>query len=336
MMTNSWHEDGSTLVLAPKAAVTASAWRHRHILNLDDFTRDEIELILHIADSMKEVLARPIRKVPALRGKTVLTLFYENSTRTRLSFELAAKSLSADVSNLTASSSSVTKGESLIDTFLTLESLGADIVIMRHPQSGAPNVAAQHVKASVINAGDGWHAHPTQALLDMYTMKSHKGDIQGLNVVIVGDVKHSRVARSNIWGLTIMGAEVTLCCPQTLLPVGLDHPGPVFPRVKIEPNIEKAIAGSDVIMVLRLQLERMQSGLLPSMREYIQLYQLSESRLALAKPDALVMHPGPMNEGLEIASAVAHGAQSVINEQVTNGIAIRMALLYLLAGSKKQ
>jgi aspartate carbamoyltransferase catalytic subunit len=336
MTTNIWHDDGSTLVLAPKSAVTASAWRHRHILNLDDFTEDEIELILHIADSMKEVLARPIKKVPALRGKTIVTLFYENSTRTRLSFELAAKSLSADVSNLTASSSSVTKGESLIDTFLTLESLGADIVIMRHPLSGAPNLAAQHTKAAVINAGDGWNAHPTQALLDMYTMRSHKGNLKGLKVVIIGDVKHSRVARSNIWGLTTMGAEVTLCGPQTLLPVGLDNPEPVFPRVKVESDIEKAIEGSDVVMVLRLQLERMQRGLLPSMREYIQLFQLNESRLALAKPDAMVMHPGPMNEGLEISSAVAHGAQSVINEQVTNGVAIRMALLYLLAGSNKQ
>lgn len=335
-MTNIWPEDGSTLVLAPKAAVTASAWRHHHILNLDDFTPDEIELILHIADAMKEVLARPIKKVPALRGKTIVTLFYESSTRTRLSFELAAKSLSADVSNLTASSSSVTKGESLIDTVLTLESLGADIVIMRHPQSGAPNIAARYIKASVINAGDGWHAHPTQALLDMYTMKSHKGDIKGLKVVIVGDVKHSRVARSNIWGLTTVGADVTLCGPQTLLPVGLDKADPIFPRVKIESNIEKAIENADVVMVLRLQLERMQSGLLPSLREYIQLYQLNESRLSLAKPDAVVMHPGPMNEGLEISSAVAHGAQSVVNEQVTNGVAVRMALLYLLAGSKKQ
>ena len=334
-MTLSWHEDGSTLLLTPKAAVTASSWRHHHILDLDDFTADEIELVLHIADAMKEVLARPIKKVPALRGKTVLTLFYENSTRTRLSFELAAKSLSADVSNLAASSSSVTKGESMIDTFLTLESLGADVVIMRHPQSGAPDIASRHVKASVINAGDGWHAHPTQALLDMYTMRAHKGNLKGLKVTIIGDVKHSRVSRSNIWGLTIMGAEVTICCPPTLLPVGLKDADSWFPIVKVEPNIEKAIEGSDVVMVLRLQLERMQSGLLPSMREYIQLYQLNEKRLTLAKPDALVMHPGPMNEGLEIASTVAHCTQSVINQQVTNGVAVRMALLYLLAGGKK-
>jgi aspartate carbamoyltransferase catalytic subunit len=335
-MTTTWHEDGSTLVLTPKAAVTASAWRHHHILDLDDFTPDEIDLVLHIADAMKEVLSRPIKKVPALRGKTILTIFYENSTRTRLSFELAAKSLSADVSNLAASSSSVTKGESLIDTFLTLESLGADVVIMRHPQSGAPNIASRYVKISVINAGDGWHAHPTQALLDMYTMKAHKGKLEGLKVTIIGDVKHSRVSRSNIWGLTTMGAEVTLCSPPTLLPVGLDETDSLFPKVKVELNIEKALKGADVAMVLRLQLERMQNGLLPSMREYLQLYQLNEFRLSLAKPDALVMHPGPMNEGLEISSGVAHCTQSVINEQVTNGVAVRMALLYLLAGGKKQ
>ncbi len=335
-MTTTWHEDGSTLVLTPKAAITASAWRHHHILDLDDFTQDEIELVLHITDAMKEVLARPIKKVPALRGKTVITLFYESSTRTRLAFELAAKSLSADVSNLTASYSSVTKGESLVDTLLTLQSLGADIVVIRHPQSGAPNLASRHTQASVINAGDGWHAHPTQSLLDMYTIRAHKGSLQGLKAVFIGDTKHSRVSRSNIWGLTTMGAEVTLCSPPTLLPVGLDGSGTVFPKVKIESNIEKALKGADIIMVLRLQLERMQSGLLPSIREYIQLYQLNESRLALAKPEALVMHPGPMNEGLEISAGAAHCAKSVINEQVTNGVAVRMALLYLLAGGKKQ
>ncbi len=335
-MTTNWHEDGSTLLLPPKAAVTASSWKHHHLLDLDDFTPDEIELILHISDSMKEVLARPVKKVPALRGRTVMTLFYENSTRTRLSFELAAKSLSADVSNLTASASSITKGESLIDTLLTLESLGADVVIIRHPQSGAPNLAAKHIKGSVINAGDGWHAHPTQALLDMYTMNAHKGAVKGLKVTIIGDTKHSRVSRSNIWGLTIMGAEVTVCSPPTLLPVGLKEPGNLFPKVRIEPDINRALEGADVVMVLRLQLERMQTGLLPGMREYIQLYQLNEERLKRAKPDALVMHPGPMNEGLEISSGVAHGSQSVINEQVANGVAVRMALLYLLAGGKKQ
>lgn len=334
-MTTNWHEDGSTLLLPSKAASTASAWRHHHIFDLDDFTPDEIELVLHVSDAMREVLSRPVKKVPALRGKTVLTLFYENSTRTRLSFELAAKSLSADVSNLAASTSSVAKGESLVDTFLTLESLGADVVIMRHPASGAPNLASHYVKASVVNAGDGWHAHPTQALLDMYTMKSHKGSLQGLKVTIIGDVKHSRVSRSNIWGLNTMGAQVTVCSPPTLLPVGLDKNGSDFPSVKVEMDINKALKDADVVMVLRLQLERMQSGLLPSLREYSQLYQLNDTRLALAKPGALVMHPGPMNEGLEIASSVAHCSQSVINEQVSNGVAVRMALLYLLAGGKK-
>jgi aspartate carbamoyltransferase catalytic subunit len=335
MMTTNWQDDGATIRLTPKAASTASTWRHHHIFDLDDFTQDEIELVLHVSDAMREVLSRPVKKVPALRGKTVITLFYENSTRTRLSFELAAKSLSADVSNLAASTSSVAKGESLVDTFLTLESLGADVIIMRHPASGAPNLAARYVKASIINAGDGWHAHPSQALLDMFTMRVHKGNLQGLKVTIIGDVKHSRVSRSNIWGLHTMGAEVTICSPPTLLPVGLDQAGSGFPPVRVETDIQKALQEADVVMVLRLQLERMQSGLLPSMREYIQLYQLDEARLALAKPDALVMHPGPMNEGLEIASAVAHSNQSVINEQVTNGVAVRMALLYLLAGGKK-
>jgi aspartate carbamoyltransferase catalytic subunit len=208
-------------------------------------------------------------------------------------------------------------------------------VILRHPQSGAPDIVARHIKASVINAGDGWHAHPTQSLLDMYTMRSHRGNLQGLKVVLIGDTKHSRVARSNIWGLTTMGARVTLCSPATLLPAGLGASRSYFPEVAIEPQIEKAVKDADVVMVLRLQLERMQSGLLPSIREYIQLYQLNAARLAMAKPEALVMHPGPMNEGLEISGEVAHGAQSVINEQVTNGVAVRMALLYLLAGSKK-
>jgi aspartate carbamoyltransferase catalytic subunit len=335
MMPTTWHEDGSTLVLTPGASATASAWQHHHILDLDDFTSEEIELVLHITDAMKEVLARPVKKVPALRGKTVVTLFYEASTRTRLSFELAAKSLSADVSNLAASSSSVTKGESLIDTFKTLESLGADIVVIRHPQSGAPNLAAGNIKGSVINAGDGWHAHPSQALLDIYTMKSHKGRLSNLKVTIIGDTRHSRVSRSNIWGLTKLGAEVTVCSPPTLLPVGLNESTGYFPQVKIEPVIEKAIVGADVVMVLRLQTERMQSGLLPSMREYVHLYQLTETRLALAREDAIVMHPGPMNEGLEISSAVARGPKSVISEQVNNGVAVRMALLYLLAGGKK-
>jgi len=320
----------------PETPATTLIWQHHHILDLDDFTTAEIELVLKTADAMQEVLSRPIKKVPTLRGKTIITLFYEPSTRTRSSFELAAKNLSADVVSLTAQASSVTKGESLVDTLSTLEALGADIVIMRHPHSGAPNIAAKQITASIVNAGDGWHAHPTQALLDLYTISQHKGSFKGLKVVIIGDIKHSRVARSNIWGLTTMGAEVTLCCPFTLLPTGLDKQQSQFPRVHIEPNIERALDGADVVMALRLQLERQQSGLLPSIREYIQLYQLTEPRLTQAKADAIVLHPGPVNEEIEISSAVAYGPQSVINEQVSNGVAVRMALLYLLAGGSRR
>jgi len=325
-----------TTQVKPKVAETMPVWRHHHILDLDDFTGEEIELVFHTTKAMKEVLSRPIKRVPTLRGKTIVNLFYEPSTRTRLSFELAAKYLSADVVNLNASVSSVTKGESLVDTLGTLQALGADIVVMRHPHSGAPYIATRYIEASIVNAGDGWHAHPTQALLDLYTLYEHKESLKGLKAVIIGDIMHSRVARSNIWGLTTMGIEVTLCCPPTLLPVGLGEEHRQLPPVNIEPNIELALDGADMVMTLRLQLERQKSGLLPSIREYIQLYQLTEARLARAKPDALVFHPGPVNEGVEISPAVAHGPQSVINEQVANGVAVRMALLYLLSGSQKQ
>jgi aspartate carbamoyltransferase catalytic subunit len=318
----------------PKVPETTPVWRHRHILDIDDFTREEIELVFQTTRAMKEVLSRPIKRVPTLRGKTIVNLFYEPSTRTRLSFELAAKYLNADVVNLNASISSVAKGESLVDTLGTLQALGADIVVMRHPSSGAPHVATRYIEASIVNAGDGWHAHPTQALLDLYTIYEHKGNLKGLKAVIIGDIMHSRVARSNIWGLTTMGIEVTLCCPPTLLPMGLGDQR--LPPVKIEPNIELALDKADVVMTLRLQRERQKSGLLPSIREYINLYQLTEARLVRTKPDALVLHPGPVNEGVEISPAVAHGPQSVINEQVANGVAVRMALLYLLSGSQKQ
>lgn len=335
-MKTTQQKDDPSLLIKPGAPLTLSTWQHRHILDIDDFTQGEIELVFHITDAMKEVLSRPIKKVPTLRGKTIAILFYEPSTRTRVSFELAAKNLSADVVNLSASTSSVTKGESLVDTLSTLQALGANIVVMRHPHSGAPYIATKYLEASIINAGDGWHAHPTQAFLDLYTIREHKGNLKGLKVVIIGDIMHSRVARSNIWGLTTMGAEVTLCCPPTLLPAGLDTKNNYFPKVNIEPSIELALDGADVVMTLRLQKERQQSGLLPSIREYIQLYQLTESRLTRAKPDALVLHPGPVNEGIEISPAVAHGPHSVITEQVTNGVAVRMALLYMLAGGKKQ
>lgn len=317
--------------------VDLSGQRRRHILDLDDFSRDEIVRVLDTADIMKEILQRPIKKVPTLRGKTVVNLFYEASTRTRVSFEMAAKNLGADAVSMTASGSSVTKGESLVDTLCTLQALGADAVVIRHAYSGAPYLATRYVKGSVINAGDGWHAHPTQGLLDAYTVRSKVGEVSGSRVVILGDILHSRVARSNIWALTKLGAEVTLCGPATLMPSwfverAARNDGEVMPGLRLSFDLDRSIDGADVVMALRLQLERMQAGLLPSMREYIRLYQLNSARLARARPGALVMHPGPMNEGLEIAPDVAHGAQSVIEEQVANGVAIRMALLYLLIG----
>jgi aspartate carbamoyltransferase catalytic subunit len=284
-------------------------------------------------DAMKEVLGREIRKVPTLRGKSIITVFYEASTRTRVSFEQAGKILSADVINVSSSGSSTEKGESLYNTALTLQAMNADIIVMRHPHSGAPYFLARHLKSSIINAGDGTHAHPTQALLDMYTMRGHFGRLRGLKVAIVGDILYSRVGRSNLWGLTRMGAEVTLCAPPTLLPPDFlsgrltqeEHP---FASVKVETKVERALEGAHVVMALRLQLERQKAGHLPSLREYSRLYCITPKRLALARPDVLVMHPGPMNEGIEIDPEVAHGAQSVIEEQVTNGVAARMALLY--------
>jgi len=312
------------------APLEASIWRRRHVLDLDDFTSEEIELVLGTADAMREVLSREIKKVPTLRGKTVVTLFCEPSTRTRVSFEQAAKNLSADVINLGASGSSVEKGESLIDTARTLQSLGADAIVMRHCYAGAPYLVARHIDVGVINGGDGCHAHPTQGLLDLYTIRDHLGTVAGAKVVIIGDITHSRVARSNIWGLSKMGAKVVLSAPPTLVPVGLS--APYFPEIVVEQNLDRAVDGADIIMPLRLQQERQKRGLLPSLREYIQLYQLDAKRLAKAKPNALVLHPGPINEGVEITREVAHGAQSVIEEQVTNGVAVRMALLYLLLG----
>jgi aspartate carbamoyltransferase catalytic subunit len=315
-----------------------AVWQHSHILDLDDFTREEIELVMETADAMTEVLTREVKKVPTLRGKTVVTLFYEASTRTRASFELAAKNLSADTVSLDASKSSVTKGESLIDSLRTIQALGADIIVMRHSQSGAPYIAIQHVNCSIINAGDGWHAHPSQALLDIYTVRRHLGRLDNLKVAIVGDIMHSRVARSNIWGMSTMGARIILCAPHTLLPRGLESflAKCQLSNISIETDIEPALKNADVVMPLRLQMERQQSGLLPSLREYIQLYQLTTERLSFAKRNVLVMHPGPINEGIEISPEVAHGTQSVIEEQVANGVAIRMALLYLIAGGKNK
>jgi aspartate carbamoyltransferase catalytic subunit len=315
------------------------AWAHRHLLDLDVVTPPEIELVMRTTDAMREVLARPIAKVPALRGVNVTILFYEASTRTRVSFEVAAKNLSADVVNIAAATSSVTKGESLVDTVRTVEALGAEILVMRHSVSGAPYLAAETFGGSVVNGGDGWHAHPTQALLDLYTMRSRLpgGSVEGRKVVILGDVLHSRVARSNIWSLTAAGADLWLCGPSTLLR-GFDawalRGAFETRRFTVTSSVEDALRDADVVMALRIQRERMSSGLLPSLREYAARYGLTSERVALARPGALVMHPGPMNEGVEIAPDVAAGAQSVVEEQVRNGVAVRMALLYLLAGAR--
>jgi aspartate carbamoyltransferase catalytic subunit len=312
-------------------------WRRRHVLDLDDFSADEIELVLETTAAMKEVLSRDVPRAPALRGTTIVTLFYEASTRTRASFELAGKVLGADVINLTSSGSSVEKGESLIDTVRTLQAIGAQVLVMRHSMSGAPYLAAEHCDARVINAGDGWHAHPTQGLLDLYTLRSRVGELRGKRIVIVGDVAHSRVARSDIWGLSKLGAEVVVCAPPTLLPAELGQPNEdgSMPPVTVETDLDKAVSGADAVMTLRLQQERMSGGLLPSLREYSRLYQVNEARMAKANPGAPVLHPGPMNEGVEISAALAHGAASMIEEQVQNGVAVRMALLYLMRGSKR-
>jgi aspartate carbamoyltransferase catalytic subunit len=316
-----WSSRGSSVASRPR----------RHVLDLDDFTVQEVEAVLQTAAAMKDVLQRPIKKVPTLRGKTLVTLFYEASTRTRVAFELAAKALGADTVNIAASASSVTKGESLIDTIRTLQALGTDFVVIRHHQAGAPYVVAGEVEASVINAGDGWHAHPTQALLDLFTIRERLGRIAGLRVAIVGDILHSRVARSNLWGLTLMGAEVVLCGPPTMLPAAAFRDGLPW-KVERTYRMEEAIEDADVIMLLRMQLERQTGGLFPSLREYVRTYALTEERLTRAKPGAVIMHPGPMNEGVEIDPRVARSAQSVIEAQVTNGVAVRMALLYLLSG----
>jgi aspartate carbamoyltransferase catalytic subunit len=329
----------ATEVVVPSVDVEpgtqAVGWRHRHLLDVDGLSNADLDLVMRTADAMREVLARPIAKVPALRGRNVTILFYEASTRTRVSFEVAAKNLSADVVNIAASTSSVAKGESLVDTVRTVEALGAQMLVMRHSVSGAPYLAAEVFGGSVLNGGDGWHAHPTQALLDLYTMRSRLGSVEGRKIVILGDLLHSRVARSNIWTLTAAGADLWLCGPPTLLrgfEAWARRGGTAGRQFHVTSSIEEALRDADVVMALRIQRERMASGLLPSLREYAARYGLTAARLATAKSGALVMHPGPMNEGVEIAPDVAAGAQSVITDQVTNGVAIRMALLYLLAG----
>lgn len=301
--------------------------RGKDVLGLENMTPEEIKLILETARPMKDIIGRDIKKVPTLRGKCVVTLFYEPSTRTRSSFELAGKYMGADVVNISTSTSSVVKGESLRDTVLTLQAMGVDIIIVRHPAEGAAQYIAKAVNAGVINGGDGTHEHPTQALLDMFTIQQYKGSIAGKKVVIVGDILHSRVARSNIWGLNKLGAEVHVVGPGTLIPPFMEQMG-----VKVHYRVEEALEGADVVNILRIQRERQQKGLFPTSREYARLFGINQQRLSYAKPDVLILHPGPMNRGLEIASDVAYDERAAIEEQVTNGVAVRMALLYLLSG----
>ncbi|HOV78480.1 MAG TPA: aspartate carbamoyltransferase catalytic subunit [Bacillota bacterium] len=301
--------------------------KSKNMIGLRDVSTGEINLILDTAVPMKEIIKRRIKKVPTLRGRTVVMVFYEASTRTRTSFELAAKYLSADTASITAATSSVSKGESLRDTARTVAAMGADVVVLRHPMAGAAELLARTVCSSVINAGDGAHEHPTQALLDLFTVREKKGRIEGLKVAIVGDILFSRVARSDVFGFIKMGAEVRLAGPATLMPPGMETTG-----AKVCGSLEEALEGADVINILRIQLERQQQGLFPGIREYARLFGLNRERLKLAAPDALVMHPGPMNRGVEISPDVADSLQSVITEQVTNGVAVRMALLYLLTG----
>lgn len=299
----------------------------KDLLGLADLSRSDIDTILNTAVPMKDVLTRDIKKVPTLRGKVVCTVFYENSTRTRTSFELAGKYLSADTVNLAVSTSSVQKGESLKDTIKTIEVMGTDLMIIRHSMSGTPHYVARNTRMRVINAGDGAHEHPTQGLLDMYSIRDKKGTLEGLKVAIVGDVEHSRVARSNIIGLSKYGCEIRVVGPETLIPAEIEALG-----VKKYYDIEEALDGVDVINVLRLQLERQKRGLFPSIAEYSDRFGITRKRLSLAQKDVLVLHPGPMNRGVEIAGEVADSTVSVINEQVTNGVAVRMALLYLMMG----
>ncbi|MFH1860890.1 MAG: aspartate carbamoyltransferase catalytic subunit [bacterium] len=301
---------------------------HHHLLGIQDLSAEDISLILDTASSFKEVSAREVKKVPTLRGHTVINLFYEPSTRTRTSFEIAAKRLSADVLNIAISTSSVVKGESLKDTVKTIAAMQPSIIVIRHAEAGVPQMVSRLTRCSVINAGDGSHEHPTQGLLDMFTIREKKGRIEGLKVAIVGDILHSRVARSNIWGLIKMGAKVILCGPPTLMPIGIERLG-----VEVTHDLAEAVNDADVIMLLRLQLERQKNSMFPSVREYAEFYGLRESHLRLAKTDVSIMHPGPINRDVEISGAVADGQHSLILEQVTNGIAVRMAVLYLVSMS---
>jgi aspartate carbamoyltransferase catalytic subunit len=302
---------------------------HRHLLGIAPLSAGDLTTILDLGERFLEIATRPIKKVPTLRGRTVINLFLEPSTRTRTSFEIAAKRLSADAVNISGSASSTVKGETLVDTAKNLDAMAPDVIVLRHAFSGAAAEIAKHVRAAVVNAGDGAHEHPTQALLDASTIRAHKGRIEGLTVTICGDVKHSRVARSNLHALTKLGARVRVAGPRTLLPTGIETLG-----CEAYDRLEPALEGADVVMMLRIQKERQQAGLFPNAREYSRYYGLNAARLALAKPDAIVLHPGPMNRGLEIDAAIADGSRSVILEQVARGVAIRMAVLYLFGGGE--
>jgi len=305
------------------------AWTHKHLLDIESLTADDIVTVLDTAKAFKAVGERKIKKVPALRGKTVVNLFVEPSTRTRISFELAAHRLTADVINFTAEASSLKKGETLRDTARNLEALNVDIIVMRHSASGAPHFLSRFLNASVINAGDGAHEHPTQALLDLFTIQERKGKIAGLNVTILGDILYSRVARSNIWALTKLGANVTLCGPSTLVPRVFEKMG-----CKVTYDVDEAIASADIINLLRIQHERQRHTMFPSLNEYTGFFGLTKARFARTKPEALIMHPGPINRGVEIDSEIADSSRSVIIEQVTNGLAVRMAVLFLVSGGQ--
>ena len=320
-----------SLLTAPGQATQTLQWTKKDLLGLRTLSADEIRLILQTAESFREISLRPIKKVPTLRGKTVVNLFFEPSTRTRISFELAAKRLSADIVNIATHSSSLSKGETILDTVHNLEALKVDILVIRHAAAGVPALIASQATSAVINAGDGAHEHPTQALLDLFTIQEKKGRIDGLNVSIIGDIAHSRVARSDIWGLTKLGARVTVCGPPTLMPTQIEQLG-----VKVTYRVDEAIRDADVLMLLRIQHERQETRLVPSLREYRLRYGIDRDRLAAhAKPDVLIMHPGPVNRGVELDSAVADGPFSVILDQVTNGLAVRMAALYLVSGAPK-
>lgn len=309
------------------ASATPLAWNRKHLLGLEDLSRDEINAILDTADSFAEISTRSRKKVPALLGRVVFNLFFENSTRTRTSFSLAAKRLSADTQDFTASVSSLSKGETFIDTARNIEAMGADVMVVRHPTPGAPHLLSQHVRSSIINAGDGAHEHPTQGLLDLMTIRRAKGRIDGLTVGIVGDISHSRVARSNIWGLLKLGAKVILCGPPTLVPKKMEQIG-----CEVAYHLDEVLPHCDVVNVLRIQFERQQKALFPSVSEYFRLFGLTQERVEKAKEDLLVLAPGPINRGVELTPEVADGPNSAILDQVTNGLAVRMAVLYLLSG----